>query len=155
MAHHGAEPYLPEDRFGRWFRALHQLGLCRLFQARLPDGKPIAAQIVLLGAHPISHTVCAATDPAHRRLGASTFLRWRVFEWLAVQGKAGNDLTDAALNPVTHFKSQFGGELVTNFVLERRGNVLWRMSVAAESGYRALRRKGGNLLRSTLARVPR
>ena len=68
----------------------------------------------------------AGTDPEHRRLGAAAFLRWRVFEWLAATGKRGNDLTDAALNPVTHFKSQLGGELVTNFVLESPGSMRYR-----------------------------
>jgi hypothetical protein len=55
--------------------------------------------------------VCAAADAKHLNLGASSFLRWKVFEDLAGQGYEGNDLTDAALNPVTHFKSQLGADL--------------------------------------------
>lgn len=151
MRYHRAEPYLPAGQFGRWFRSLNQAGLAKLFLARLPDGEPIGAQIVLLGAHPVSHTVCAATHPAHRSLGASAFLRWRVFEWLAANGKLANDLTDAALNPVTHFKSQLGGDLVTNLVFENRGSARWRAANAVKSGYFAARNRAGvlaNRLRS-------
>jgi len=46
---------------------------------------------------------------------------------LAALGYDGIDLTDAALNPVTHFKSQLGGELVLNLVVETRGTLRWRM----------------------------
>ena len=147
MLHHGAAPYLPDEAFRRWFQTLHRAGLCRLFQARLPDGQVLAAQLVLLGTHPVSHTVCAATDPVHRRLGAAAFLRWRAFEWLGAHGKTGNDLTDAALGPVTHFKSQFGGELVTNFVVQNRGTVAWRAGSALELGYRRARQQAGALVR--------
>jgi len=107
----GAPLYLPEAAFRRYFERLHALGLCRLFHARLPDGESIAAQLVLLGAHPVTHTVSAAADGARQKLGANPFLRWRVFEVLAHEGYEANDLTDASLNPVTRFKSQFGGRL--------------------------------------------
>jgi hypothetical protein len=147
MGHHGAAAYLPNEAFRGWFQRLHRGGLCRLFQARLPDGQTLAAQVVLLGAHPVSHTVCAATDPAHRRLGAAAFLRWRAFEWLAAHGKTGNDLTDAALGSVTHFKSQLGGELVTNFVIQSRGTMTWRAGSALESGYWRIRQRAGALVR--------
>jgi hypothetical protein len=147
MSHHDAVPYLPDDSFRRWFSTLHGSGGCRLFHARLPSGESIAAQIVLLGSHPVSHTVCAAIDPEHRRLGAAAFLRWRTFEWLAGQGKSGNDLTDAALNSVTHFKSQLGGELVTNFVIETRGNTKWRAASAVGSAYSGLRNRAARIAR--------
>jgi hypothetical protein len=147
MSHHGAATYLPDDAFRVWFHALHRAGLCRLFQARLPDGQVVAAQIVLLGDHPVSHTVSAAIDPAHRRLGAAAFLRWRAFEWLGAHGKTSNDLTDAALGSVTHFKSQLGGDLVTNFVVRTSGTVVWRAGHALESGYWRARQKAGALAR--------
>lgn len=147
MSYHGAEHYLPDREFRSWFRSLHSRGVANLFLARLPDGQPIAAQIVLLGQHPVSHTVCAGTDPKHRSLGASAFLRWRVFEWLASRGKVANDLTDAALNPVTHFKSQLGGELVTNLVLQNRGTIRWRAGTTLKSGYLAARRSAGALVK--------
>jgi hypothetical protein len=147
MSHHGAEHYLPDTEFRRWFRSLHSRGLVNLFLARLPEGQPIAGQIVLLGEHPVSHTVCAGTDPSHRSLGASAFLRWRVFESLASRGKAANDLTDAALNPVTHFKSQLGGELVTNLAFQNRGTIRWRAGTTLKSGYSALRRNAGVLVK--------
>jgi hypothetical protein len=152
MTHHDAALYLPDAQFRRWFETLHSSGLCRLFHARASGGASIAAQIVLLGDHPVSHTVSAAIDPEHRRLGAAAFLRWRTFEWLARHGKAGNDLTDATLNSVTHFKSQLGGELVTNLVLETRGTKRWRATSAFEGAYTGLRRGAGSVVRRILKR---
>lgn len=147
MEHHDTAAYLPDTAFRQWFETLHRDGRCRLFHARLPDGTSVAAQLVLLGDHPVSHTVSAGTDPAHRQLGAAAFLRWRVFEWLANAGKQGNDLTDAALNPVTHFKSQLGGELVTNFVLESPGSFRWRTVTGLTKGYWTLRGAAGSAVR--------
>jgi hypothetical protein len=147
MNHHEAALYLPDAPFRRWFELLHRSGLCRLFHARMPSGESIAAQIVLLGDHPVSHTVSAAIDPEHRRLGAAAFLRWRTFEWLAHQGKTGNDLTDASLNSVTHFKSQLGGELVTNLVISTPGTSRWRALTAIESAYTGLRHNAGAAVR--------
>src|SRR5207302_745750 len=112
----GAPLYLPKQAFERWFRRLKAAGLARLFQARLPEGRSIAAQITLLGPHPVAHTVSAGADVEFLNVGASAFLRWRAFETLAALGYRANDLTDAALNPVTHFKSQLGGELQAAFV---------------------------------------
>ncbi len=127
----GAPLYLPRDRFRRWFERLRSAGLARLFQARLPDGRSIAAQIVLAGAHPVTHTVAAAADAEHLALGANAFLRWRVFEALAKLGYAANDLTDATLDPVTHFKSQLGGDLETCWVLARPERLPWRVGAWA------------------------
>ncbi len=103
--------YLPRPLFLKYFQRLRALDLCRLYHARLPDGRSAAAQLVLLGAHPVTHTVCAGTDPEFLRTGVSAFLRWEVFAQLSGLGYKGNDLTDADLNPVTHFKSQLGGNL--------------------------------------------
>lgn len=115
----GAPLYLPRPAFERYFRRLRASGLCRLFHARLPEGLSVASQLTLLGRHPVVHTVCAGAHADHLNLGASAYLRWKSFEALATLGYQGNDLTDAALNPVTHFKSQLGGDLHTNFVIER------------------------------------
>jgi hypothetical protein len=90
-----------------------------LYQARLPDGRVAATQLVLLGTHPVTHTVCAGAEPQWQKLGTTPYLRWKVFEDLAEAGYAGNDLTDAALNPVTRFKSQLGTELTMNLVVSR------------------------------------
>jgi len=136
MDRHGAETYLPPAAFRQWFTALKASNLVRLFQARLPEGEAIASQVVLLGPHPVCHTVSAGADPARRQLGASAFLRWRGFERLAALGYHGTDLTDAALNPVTHFKSQLGGDLVVNLVVETRGTFQWRMTGAFDSAKR-------------------
>ena len=109
--------YLPEAAFGAYFGELRQAELCRLYQARLPDGRVAASQLVLLGPGAVAHTAAAASDPEFQRTGAASLLRLKVFGALAALGYAALDLTDAALNPVTHFKSQLGGDLRLHLVL--------------------------------------
>ncbi len=118
----GAPLYLDEARFRLFFSRLREAGLARLYQARLPEGRAVASQLVLAGDHPVSHTVAAAADPDFLNLGATPFLRWKAFEALSALGYQANDLTDAALNPVTHFKSQLGGDLRMTTVLARPDN---------------------------------
>jgi hypothetical protein len=115
----GTSVYLPEPAFKRFFTVLRAQNLCRLFHSRLPTGQSISAQLVLLGNHGVSHSVSAAADSAYLNTGATAFLRWKVFEAVAALGYSANDLTDAALNPVTHFKSQLGGDLELCLILER------------------------------------
>lgn len=69
--------------------------------------------------HSVSHTVGAAADANHQDLDANPFLRWRVFEDRARCGSIANDLTDANLNWLTHFKSQLGGDLRVDMVVGR------------------------------------
>jgi len=125
----GTEMYLPEAAFKRLFTTLRRLGLCRMYHARLPDGKSVSAQLVLLGKHAIAHAASAGTDPAHLNSGATAFLRWKSFEALSSLGYAGNDLTDAALNSVAHFKSQLGGNLETCLVFEKLRRPTWARRV--------------------------
>jgi len=120
----GTPLYLPEAQFRRFFMTLRASGLCRLYHARLPGGQAVASQLVLLGRFPVSHSVGAATDPAWLNAGATPFLRWKVFEALSALGYAANDLTDAALNPVAHFKSQLGGDLEMCLILEKTSKAL-------------------------------
>ena len=122
----GAPLYLPRDTFRRFVETLQSNGLARLYHARLPDGRVAASQLVLTGPHPVTHTVCAAADGELLRLGASSFLRWSVFEDLAGAGYRANDLTDADLNPVTRFKSQLGGELVLSLQISRPDHMAFR-----------------------------
>jgi hypothetical protein len=110
MARVDFRAYLPAPTFKGFYERLVKQGLAQLFHARLPDGRAIATQLVLLG-HPVTHTVSAGADPEHMKSGVSAFLRWKVFEHLSSQGYQANDLTDASLNAVTHFKSQLGGAL--------------------------------------------
>ena len=42
-----------------------------------------------------------------------------------------NDLTDASLNPVTRFKSQFGGELTPTWSVARTDSWRFRLNGAA------------------------
>jgi hypothetical protein len=142
----GAPLYLPEAAFREYFASLRRLGLCRLFHARTPDGRSVASQLVLVGAHPVSHTVSAAADAEMQQLGANPFLRWRSFELLAAAGSVANDLTDASLNPVTHFKSQLGGQLSTCLAAVAPRTRKVRAGLAAEKLARRVLsplRKGG------------
>ena len=80
----------------------------------------MAAQLVLTGQQPVSHTVCAGSDAEYLATGANPFLRWKSFEALAALGYTSNDLTGAPFgSEVTRFKSQLGGELVANWQLTR------------------------------------
>ena len=87
----------------------------------LATALPAVAEVTSVGENgfAVSHTVSAAADADHLRMGATAFLRWKVLESLSALGYKANDLTDAALNPVTHFKSQLGGNLETCLVFER------------------------------------
>jgi len=118
--------YLPHDVFRNYFERLSSLNLCRLYHARMPDGQAVASQLVLLGDHPVSHSVCAGADPEFMNHGTTPYLRWKVFEDLSKLGYTANDLTDAELNPVTRFKSQLGGDLVMNMVVSRPERLLFR-----------------------------
>lgn len=141
-----AQPYLPAEPFRRYWRGIRAAGVGRLFHARLPDGRVIASQLVLAGPHPLTHTVSAAADPEFLRLGANAFLRWHAFEALHASGHAANDLTDAALNPVTHFKAQLGGDLVHCHVLEAPASRRWRAARARASALATLRGAARRLL---------
>lgn len=143
----GAPLYLPRKAFHQFFTRLHAQELCRLYHARLPDGRAIASQLVLASAHPVTHTVCAAADAEFLNLGASAFLRWKAFEHLAGDGYLGNDLTDAALNPVTRFKSQLGGELTMPLVMWRPDRLPLRLGEQAISAARAAGRPLVRILR--------
>jgi hypothetical protein len=149
MERKGKEPYLPELAFRRYFEALRAENLCRLFHARLPNGQPIATQLVLLGPNPVTHTVTAAADPEFMRTGVTAFLRWKVFESVSAMGFSGNDLTGAGLNPVTHFKSQLGGDLRLFLALDSPRVVQNQFASGAEAMYR----RGRNVLASVVRRV--
>jgi hypothetical protein len=136
----GSPLYLPEQAFTRYFERLHALGLARLGHACL-EGKPIASQLMLTGPHPVSHTVCAGADETYLRMGASAFLRWHAFGALARDGFIANDLTDASLNPVTRFKSQFGGELTPTWSIARPDSLGFRLEEGARGWKDALQRR--------------
>ena len=139
--------YLPEVAFQDYFTRLRAAGLCRLFHALEPGGAVAASQLVLTGPHPVSHTVSAAADPAHMASGVSAFLRWKAFEALSEAGGVANDLTDAALNPVTHFKSQLGGTLVLCMVLHSPPSRRWRRHDMLNRARRRVRGLARRLLR--------
>jgi hypothetical protein len=123
----GAPLYLQPKPFEKYYQLLREKKLGQLFQARTSDGLVIATQLVLLGPNPVCHIVCAAADAESLSLGTTPFLRWKAFQVLAKMGYKGVDLTDAALNDVTRFKSQLGGELVTNWVVVRPETAKYRL----------------------------
>jgi Acetyltransferase (GNAT) domain len=143
----GAALYLQKTAFQRYFERIRALGLARLYHARLPDGTSVSTQLVLLGPHRVSHTVSAAADAAHLKLGATAYLRWGVFERLAALGSTANDLTDAALNPVTHFKAQLGGDLVLCLFLEAPESSSFRRQRRFDEIRGSLRRRAVGLSR--------
>ncbi len=147
----GWHVYLEAPAFRGFYQTLARQGLARLFFARLPDGQPAAAQLVLLG-HPVTHTVTAGADAAHRRSGATAFLRWKVFERLSQLGYSANDLTDAALNPVTHFKSQLGGVLEPLLEIRSPETVRFRMVRRTTDLVQAGRGAAGSIKRRLLRR---
>ena len=114
----GAPIYLPAGAFRGYYETLRAAGLARLYAARSPAGEIVSAQLVLLG-HPVTHSVAAGTAPEAARSGVTAFLRWKVFEQLAAEGSVANDLTDATLGPVAHFKAQLGARLEQALVVER------------------------------------
>jgi len=127
----GAPLYLPEKVFAAWYRELSSAGLARLGHA-IFDGKAIASQLMLLGPRAAAHTVCAGADEQYLRMGASALLRWHSCLALARAGYRANDLTDAALNPVTRFKSQLGAELTPTWSLTRGDTLMFRLESAVQ-----------------------
>jgi hypothetical protein len=115
----GAPLYLDRQSFRRYITGLLASGLGRLYHARTSSGPACATQLVLTGAQSQSHTICAGSAKDSLKLGVTPFLRARVFDSLAMLGYQGNDLTDAALGPVTHFKSHLGATLVQNINVEK------------------------------------
>ena len=127
----GAPLYLPETAFRTFVSEVSAAGLARLGHAVF-DGKVIASQLMLTGPHPVAHTVCAGADDDYLRMGASGFLRWHASLALARDGFIANDLTDAGLNAVTRFKSQFGAELTPTWTVSRTDSRLYRLEAAVQ-----------------------
>lgn len=139
LGRRGIAAYLPEAAFRRYFEALHAGSMARLYHARLPDGRAIASQLVLLASNGSSYTVSTGGDPGFLKLGAHAFLRWRAFERLAAAGCTSNDLTGASLNDVTHFKSQLGGCLAMSLVLQSRQRRAYAWGTRGTRSYRRAR----------------
>jgi Acetyltransferase (GNAT) domain len=124
----GLPVYLGEKDFRRYFEKLRARNLCRLFNARMPNGEAIATQLVLLGPHPVSHNACAASADKYMTLGSNPFLRWKSMEALNALGYQANDLTGASLgNGVARFKSQIGGDLKINWAITRPLSFRYRL----------------------------
>jgi hypothetical protein len=127
------KPYLSEAAFRGFFEELRMASLCRLFEARAPGGRVIASQLVLLGPNPVCHVGAAATDEEFQRSGVSAYLRWKSFEAMSALGYVAADLTDAALNSVTHFKSQLGGELEMTLSIDAPRSLAYRIGSRASA----------------------
>lgn len=142
--------YLPPDRFRAYFERLDGAGLATLFHARLPDGRAVATALVLVGDHPVAHTVSAAAEEAHQRLGTNALLRWHTFEALGGRGFRRVDLTDATLNSVTRFKAQLGGDLVHSLEVAAPPSGRYRVSSMLRTAVYGTRRRLGRAARSVL-----
>ncbi len=113
----GVNPYISQDKFIQLYKSLKECNACQIYFALTPDGQRAAAHVVLSTKHPLTHTWMAGSDPQFLQSGASAFLRWKVFEHLNQRGYQYNDLTDAMIEKVARFKSQFGGRLEPSFVI--------------------------------------
>ncbi|HSQ31803.1 MAG TPA: GNAT family N-acetyltransferase [Gemmatimonadaceae bacterium] len=144
----GAPVYLPAAAFRAFYETLSRQGLARLFSACLPDegGKVVATQLVLLG-HPVTHTVSAGADPEHMKSGVTSLLRWEAFARLSAGGYVANDLTDATLNAVTHFKSQLGGTLEPWFELRSPESLPFRWGTRISRAVQVSRAVAGAAVR--------
>jgi hypothetical protein len=146
--------YLPRAAFARYYELLARQRLAQLFHARLPDGRVVASQLVLLG-HPVTHTVSAGVDPEHAKSGVTAFLRWKVFEHLSSTGHSANDLTDASLNSVTHFKSQLGGTLEPWFELRSPESRRFRWGARSDALVTSMRSAARGVARRALEGIRR
>jgi hypothetical protein len=124
----GAPLYLSRAAFKEYVHELLAARLAVIFTARLSGGEPAAAQLVLLGKHRCSHTVCAGSYEGRIDSGAAYLLRWRVFAALGARGYTGNDLTNATRGRVTSFKEQFGGRLTMNMALRSPARLSFRLA---------------------------
>jgi len=148
----GAPIYLPYKQYKRYFERLKSNDLCRLYHVRLPNGQAVTSLLVLLGPHSVSHSVCAGIDDEYMNSGAGVFLRWKIFEDLSNIGYLANDLTDAALNPVTRFKSQLGAELQTCLVLSKPESFLFWSNRAFKNLKNKYRTYAGNLVKKIIGK---
>jgi hypothetical protein len=144
--------YLSRAAFEGFHRALADAGLAELHQARLPDGELAATSLVLRGPFPTAHIVSAAAREEHQSLGVNAFLRWKTFERLGGLGHEGVDLTDAALNPVTRFKSQLGGDLMVSLEVDAPRARRFRTVEGFARAKSTLRRAAGRIVRPVLKR---
>ncbi|HTJ23523.1 MAG TPA: GNAT family N-acetyltransferase [Gemmatimonadaceae bacterium] len=142
----GAPVYLPAPAFRAFCETLARQGLAQVFSACLPDGKVVATQLVLLG-HTVTHTVSAGADPGHMKSGVTSLLRWEAFARLSAAGYSANDLTDATLNAVTHFKSQLGGALEPWFELRSPESLPFRWGTRISRAVGLSRAAAGALVR--------
>ena len=145
--------YLPYDQFKQYYNCLKNRNLCHLFTVKNKDGKMVAGQLALTGGHPVTHTVSAAADPEYQNLGINPFLRWYTFKQLAEWGYTHNDLTDAALNMVTRFKSQLGADLVVNLEVVSPSRMLYRFEDALLNSADLAKRAMKKIKRLTLDRI--
>jgi hypothetical protein len=121
----GASLYLKKRQFEKYFHLLKKEGLCRLYHARTRENESAASQLVLLSGHPVTHTVGAGSRKQFLSDGATSFLRWRVFDALSKEGYDANDLTDASVSSVARFKRDMGGELKMCIRASKRFSKTW------------------------------
>lgn len=155
MERHDGPLYLPREALGAFVKRLRAAGRALLFHARDAAGRAVASQLVLVGPAGRTHTVMAGADDEYQNQGTSAFLRWKALEQLSTRGAVYNDLTDAALNSVTRFKSQMGGDLVMHLTLESPVTRRYRLATAAGDAAATGRRLAAAAVRRVLPRAAR
>ncbi len=119
MQSHKRPTYLNHKLFKQFINTLRRENHCRLFELRNNNGELLSSQLVLTGPFTISHTLSAATAPSYTNSGATSVLRWQVFQYLSDKGYDVNDLTDAHEASVARFKQQLGGQLHLSLVAHK------------------------------------
>jgi len=137
--------YLPRNEFRHFTNTLVKNDIGRLFQVSLPSGEPIASQLVLLGPHPVAHTLAAAAFAEHQSTGCNALLRWNTCEWLSARGHTSVDLTDAHNPTVAKFKSSLGSTLVMGLQVTLSARLPVRL---VDSAFKLAHRAAGKLRRT-------
>ncbi|WP_373479345.1 GNAT family N-acetyltransferase [Geminocystis sp.] len=115
----GISLYFSENQYKKYYEFLREKNLCQLHQVRLNNNQSVGAFLILTDYNYNTYTVCAGSDNQYFNLGSSAFLRWKSFEYLSTLGYKNNDLTGASLGNVNNFKNQLGGNLITNWSVEK------------------------------------
>lgn len=98
------------------YEMARELGHAKMYFAKLPNGQPISARIVLFSNHMTAHGWESASNPSFHHTGVAYFLMWETIKDLSNDGFQFLDLNGANIPGIANFKSKFGGSLEHYFV---------------------------------------
>lgn len=98
-------------------RGAVERGFGRLFEARAPDGAAASAALFLHDAH-TAYYLFGANEPELRRSGASTLLLFEAIERCRADGLRHVDMVGVNSPNRGDYKTSFGGELRSYFVVD-------------------------------------